>query len=146
MAPRWLSGDAGNGEGTNDALVLLLSLAAVGLIVLVNFYYAAALRRSFRYYITNERCIFVGGIVRYPERSIPYHKITDVELSRHLLERQLGLSSIRIFTPGTSSNFSLSGWSAGQTPELMFEGLLDAEIPTETINLQVRDSKDAVYS
>ena len=86
----------------------------------------------------------MGGIVRYRECSISYHKVTDVELSRNLLERVLGLSSIRIFTPGTSSSFSFGWFGGGQSPELKYEGLGSAEEPAESINVQVRDSKDAI--
>jgi len=108
--------------------------------------YAYFLRGTFKYYITTQRCVFVGGILRYRERSIPYHKITDVELSRNILERILGISSIRIFTPGTSSNFSWGPFGGGQNPELKYEGLEESEEPTESINLLVRDSKDAIHT
>ncbi len=88
-----------------------------------------------------------GGIIRYRERSIPYHKITDVELSKNIIERILGLSSIRIFTPGTASrSFNWGFFGGGQSPELNYEGLEESEDPTESINLQVRDSNDAIHT
>lgn len=99
-----------------------MGLASAGIMIValfLNILHTYFEMGTFRYYITTERCIFQGGILRYRERSIPYHKITDVERSRNLLERFLGLSSIRIFTPGTSSAFA---WGVmlggGQTPEL----------------------------
>lgn len=108
--------------------------------------YAYLLRGTFKYFVTNQRCIFVGGILRYRKRSIPYHKVTDVELSRNILEQLLGISSIRIFTPGTSSSFSFGMLGGGQRPELNFEGLENADEAAESINVLVRDSKDAVHT
>lgn len=125
--------------GLYSAMTVVLSFAS-------SFIYAIVLRGTYRYYITSQRCVFVGGIVRYRERSIPYHKITDVELSMNLIERAMGMSSIRIFTPGTSSSRAFGLWFSGHAPELSFEGLSDSEEPTESINLLVRDSKDAVHS
>ena len=104
--------------------------------------YVHFLQATHVYYVTSERCVFVGGIVRYRERSVPYHKITDVETSRSIIERVLGISSIRIFTPGTGSAFSWMTWG-GQSPELKFEGLLEGGEITERINERVRDAGGA---
>jgi uncharacterized membrane protein YdbT with pleckstrin-like domain len=124
----------------------LLSAVVFALAFIFSFLYAYLLRGTFRYYITTQRCVFAGGILRYRERSIPYHKITDVELSRNILERILGISSIRVFTPGTSSNLSWGPFGGGQSPELKYEGLEESEEQTESINLHVRDSKDAIHT
>lgn len=150
----WLSGMTmgligvfSEGQGTEAMKSMgLWSSAVFALAFISSFLYAYFLRGTFRYYITTQRCIFVGGILRYRERSIPYHKITDVELSRNILERILGISSIRIFTPGTSSSFSWGPFGSGQSPELKYEGLVESEEPTESINVQVRDSKDAIHT
>jgi len=135
-------------SAANEVLISMGFWSAIAFAAsfILSFTYAYFLRGTFKYYITNQRCIFVGGILRYRERSIPYHKITDVELSRNILEQLLGVSSIRIFTPGTSSSFSWGMFGAGQRPELKFEGLGNAEDATESINLHVRDSKDAVHT
>lgn len=112
----------------------------------LSFVYAVLLRRTYHYYITNQRCVFVGGILRYRERSVPYHKVTDVELSINIFERIFGMSSVRIFTPGTGSSRSWGPWGSSQAPELCFEGLTDSEEPSESINVMVRDSKDARHT
>ena len=125
--------------GILSASVFIVSLA-------LSFVYAVLLRSTYRYFITSQRCVFVGGIIRYRERSVPYHKITDVELSINLIERILGMSSIRIFTPGTASSRSWGFWGSSQAPELCFEGLVDSETPSESINVLVRDSKDAIHT
>jgi len=93
--------------------------------------YCEFLRRTYVYYITNQRCVFHGGIIRRVERSVHYHKVTDVEMSQHIIERILGISTLNIFTPGTSSRV---GDSSFQKAEISFVGLKDNESPAETIN------------
>ena len=51
--------------------------------------YCEFLRRTYVYYITNQRCVFHGGIIRRIERSVHYHKVTDVEMSQNIIERIL---------------------------------------------------------
>ncbi len=104
--------------------------------LLLALFYHAALRETYAYYITDRRCVFQGGILRRVERSVPYHKITDVERSQRLVERALGLSTLNIFTPGTSS---MRGSSRSvQQAEVSFVGLKDSETPAHTINGMLR--------
>ena len=133
----------------SDAQLGLMGILSAGVFLVslaLSFFYAVILRSTYRYFITSQRCVFVGGIIRYRERSVPYHKITDVELSINIIERIIGMSSIRIFTPGTGSSRSWGFWGTSQAPELCFEGLLDSEAPSESINVLVRDSKDAIHT
>ena len=99
-------------------------------ILILAFIYCIYLRRTYHYYITDRRCIFRGGIIRRVQHSVPYHKITDVEMSQNIIERMLGISSLGIFTPGTGS---MSG-SGGRKPEIAFVGLKDNETPAEMIS------------
>jgi len=102
-------------------------------ILLVALVYCGFLLRSYIYYITDQRCVFHGGILRRVERSVPYHKVTDVEISQHIGERILGISKLQIFTPGTGSMMGYP-FSGQQRAEISFVGLKDSETPAETIN------------
>ncbi len=96
----------------------------VGLVALVvATVYCSSLRKTYVYYVTDQRCVFHGGILRRVERSVPYHKITDVETSQNLFEKALGVSTLNIFTPGTGS----------KSAEVSFVGLKDPETPAHTI-------------
>ena len=99
--------------------------------LLLAMVYCEFLRRTYVYYITNQRCVFHGGIIRRVERSVHYHKVTDVEMSQNIIERILGISTLNIFTPGTSSRGSDSSF---QKAEISFVGLKDNESPADTIN------------
>ncbi|MFO7899196.1 MAG: PH domain-containing protein [Planctomycetota bacterium] len=116
-----------NTETLGPALVAgCATFAALFLAVLT---YNACLVRTYVYYVTNQRCVFHGGILRLVEHSVPYHKITDVETSRNILERALSIATVNLFTPGTSS----SG-GRGSGAELSFPGLEDPESPVDSIN------------
>ena len=107
-------------------VVIVGGLLGLGLAMI----YLACLRRTYIYYVTNQRCVFQGGIIKRIERSVYYHKVTDVERSQNIIERILGISKLNIFTPGTSSR----GQNAFEKAEISFVGLKDNEAPAETIN------------
>ena len=108
-----------------------IGAAVVGLPCLgLALVYCRYLRRTYAYYITDQRCVFKGGIIRRVQHLIPYHKVTDIEMSQNIIERVLGISTLNIFTPGTSSR----GDSSFQKAEISFVGLKDNESPAETIN------------
>ena len=117
--------------------ISLYTWLIAGILFLIgNVIYCVYLRRTYAYFITTKRCIFHGGILRRVERSVPYHKITDVEQSQTIIERGLSIASLRIFTPGTASVRSTP--FKGQVAELNFVGLRDTEPPSETINEVLR--------
>lgn len=93
--------------------------------------YIIYLRKTYRYIITNRRCIFVGGILKRIERTVPYKKITDIQRSQNILERILGIWNVQVFTPGTAS---MQIGQAKARAELNFDGLLNSEDVYETIN------------
>jgi len=110
----------------------IMALVIAPLLLVLGLIYCSYLRRTYTYYITNQRCIFHGGIIRRIKRSIPYHKITDVEMSQNIIERILGISSLNLFTPGTGS--MMASPFGGQRAEISFVGLKDNETPANTIN------------
>ncbi len=121
-------------NGGIAALIVAPILFIIGLI------YCKYLRQTYVYSITNRRCVFQGGILRRVERSVPYHKITDVEMSQNIIERIFGISSLKIFTPGTGSMYPAFPFG-GQRAEISFVGLRDNETPAITINEILRKFK-----
>jgi len=86
--------------------------------------YLALLRKTYVYTITNQRCVFRGGILWRRERSVPYHKVTDVEQSQIIFERLFGIGRVKIYTPGTGQ----------MQAEIVLVGLEDTETPAAAIN------------
>ena len=120
-----------NFDGWSVLVNAIIAIAAALCSTAIVLIYCVYLRRTYVYTITNRRCIFRGGILRRVEHSVPFHKVTDVEMSQNIIERILGISSLGIFTPGTGS---MGASCKGRRPEIAFVGLKDNEAPAEIIN------------
>jgi uncharacterized membrane protein YdbT with pleckstrin-like domain len=91
-------------SGLIGASGLIYSILPVFILVFILvFLYHIALRKTFKYYITNDRVVFKGGIIIRRIRSVPYHKITDASISQNIIEAAVGISKVNIHTAGTSS-------------------------------------------
>lgn len=106
----------------------LFVIIAYGVVIMYHHY----LRKTYVYYITNQRCVFQGGIIKKIRRSVSYDKITDVEISQNIVERLLGIARINIHTASMGNHKS----------EISFVGLKDAEIPLTDINSNMESGGD----
>ncbi len=107
------------------------ALAVVGLISIAIQIYLIFLRKTYRYIITNRRCIFIGGILKRVERTVPHKKITDIQRSQNILERILGVWNVQVFTPGTAS---MQIGQAKSRAELNYNGVINSEVMYEVIS------------
>jgi uncharacterized membrane protein YdbT with pleckstrin-like domain len=94
--------------------------------------YCTRLRGTYRYFATNQRVIFVGGVLLRRRRSVHYHKVTDVELSQNVLEQLLGIGTLKLFTAGSSGFNPWGGWK--DRAEVSFPGLDDPATPERIVN------------
>lgn len=101
------------------------------------FVYYRNLMKTFVYYITNQRCVFSGGIFVRRIRSVPFHKITDVEINQNFIEAIFGIYSLKVFTPGTGS----TGARGFEKAEIVFSGLQNAEAPADIIQDMLKKYK-----
>ena len=108
------------------------------LALLLSCGYCWRLRQTYRYFITNQRAVFVGGLLVQKRRSVHYHKITDVEVSRNLLEQAFGLGSLKVFTAGSTGGYVSWPWG-GERAEITFPGLRDAETAEGILNGRLKD-------
>ena len=104
----------------------------------LGFLYIYLLRKTYHFYITNERCIFIGGILWYRKRSVPYHKITYAERRQSLFERIFGLSSILVYK--IFVRHYQSSQNRGRVTGLIFEGLTESDKVIEVINKYAREA------
>jgi uncharacterized membrane protein YdbT with pleckstrin-like domain len=75
----------------NLTLLVLTYLGLFFFVLLIVFMYFVALRKSYKYHITQQRVIFEGGIFIKRIKSVPFHKITDVSISQNIVERAFGI-------------------------------------------------------
>lgn len=101
----------------------------VPVVLVCALFYYRHLLRTFHYTVTDQRCVFEGGIFVRRRRSVPFHKITDVEINQNIIEQGLGIWSLKVFTPGTGS----AGVPGFEKAEIVFCGLLDADKPASII-------------
>ncbi len=82
--------------GLFGILLLLSFIALIGLFL--GWYISGLQYKHQHYWITNKRIIYKKGLIGYRVVSIPLERISDVIVSRTLLERVLGFGSVLIQT------------------------------------------------
>ncbi len=100
--------------------------------------YCWRLRQTYHYFITNQRAVFVGGLLTQKRRSVHYHKITDVEVSRNIVEQGGGIASLRIFTAGGTGGYMTWPWG-GERAEITFPGLADPGTAEGILNARLKN-------
>jgi uncharacterized membrane protein YdbT with pleckstrin-like domain len=111
--------------------MLLFFFLAFTILFVITFLYHVYLRKTYEYYITNQRVVFKGGILLKRLRSVPYHKITDVEVSQNIIEQFLNLSTLRLHTAGMGTAMA----------EIRFIGIKDASTPEKAITRELNKFK-----
>ena len=79
--------------GVVTTLVMMLAVAAV-------IGWQVAYYRRFRYELTNDTFDIRSGVISRRNREIPYQRIQNVDISRSLVQRALGIAEIRLETAG----------------------------------------------
>ena len=87
-------------ESSAPLFILVYSIA----VSIVGFLIMELYRRSHKYYITNLRIIFKGGVMTKRERTIRYDKISDIDSRQGILGQIFGFGTI---IPISESGFGL---------------------------------------
>ncbi|HLY77429.1 MAG TPA: PH domain-containing protein, partial [Thermoplasmata archaeon] len=129
--------------GAAGGLLLFGMLGGIGLILMVASVITGYLAYTkFRFWITTQRTVGRRGVVSYSIDSVPLETISDVIISRSIVDRLLGLSSLYIqpfggagFYPAQSGRYGSQFQSANTFP-----GLPSAEAPQiQQLILHLRD-------
>jgi hypothetical protein len=96
-------------------------------ISIIGFLIVEAYRRSHKYYISNQRITFKGGIVTKQERTLRYDKITDINAKQGIIGQIFGFGTIipisqSGFGLGSDKSFAGGGVSLGEK-KVKFLGL-----------------------
>jgi len=87
---------------TND-WGLLTAVAAAAAVLLVAVAYEVAYYRRFDYYLTEDTLDITSGVISRREREIPYRRIQNVDVSRSVVQRTIGVAAVDLETAGGSS-------------------------------------------
>ncbi|ELZ47297.1 membrane-flanked domain protein [Halorubrum coriense DSM 10284] len=82
---------------------LPLAVAGGAVILLVVFAYEVAYYRRFEYVLTEDTLDISSGVISRREREIPYRRIQNVDVSRGVVQRAIGVAAVDLETAGGSS-------------------------------------------
>ncbi|WP_435095040.1 PH domain-containing protein [Halorubrum sp. N11] len=82
---------------------LPVAAAVGGTILLAALAYEAAYYRRFDYELTEDTLDISSGVISRREREIPYRRIQNVDVSRSVIQRALGVAAVDLETAGGSS-------------------------------------------
>ena len=98
--------------GTVVALFVIVNGGGFGLpaaiaggaaIIVVAFAYEIAYYRRFEYVLTGDTLDISSGVISRREREIPYRRIQNVDVSRSVIQRAIGVAAVDLETAGGSS-------------------------------------------
>ncbi|SDF60505.1 putative membrane protein [Halorubrum xinjiangense] len=98
--------------GTAVALFVIVNSGGFGLpfavgggaaVLLVTFAYEIAYYRRFEYVLTADTLDISSGVISRREREIPYRRIQNVDVSRGVVQRAIGVAAVDLETAGGSS-------------------------------------------
>jgi hypothetical protein len=94
-------------------------------ISIIGFLIVEAYRRSHKYYISNQRITFKGGIVTKQERTLRYDKVTDINAKQGIIGQIFGFGTIipisqSGFGLGSDKSFAGGGVALGEKKVKLF--------------------------
>lgn len=111
--------------------VWILCLAAFAIVMAPIAIWIPAFYRSLKYAIENDCIKMVKGVFWKKNITVPFTKITNVDVTQGPLQRLFNIGTINVQTAG-------AGGAQGARPELVFVGIRDLEGIKETIMERVR--------
>jgi len=105
-------------QGWLDASGIFIPFYTVS-ISIIGFLIVEAYRRSHKYFISNQRITFKGGIITKRERTLRYDKITDINAKQGIIGQIFGFGTIipisqSGFGLGADKSFAGGGVSLGE--------------------------------
>ncbi len=117
-------------SGSSRALVVLLVLAGIGLLALGRYWF-------FRFRLEEDRILIRQGFLNRTALDLPFDRVQAINVERSLVDRLLGLVSVRIDTSGSSTAEgrlpTISGELADWLRERVERGRRTQPAETETI-------------
>jgi len=120
----------------NDMGIAVDALVIIGIIflvvILITFFVANIAYNKYYYWITNHRVVGQRGIIGYIIDSIPLENIADVIISRQILDRMLGISTL-VITPMGGNMVSALGYG---TNTFSGSNVFQALLPDKAVDIQ----------
>lgn len=88
--------------GVSSALYPLMFFMIIGIILLPYLAWVELKYRNYTYSISKNELVIRKGVMRVERITIPFEKVQNVNVSRSIFERILGLATLKIETAGTN--------------------------------------------
>lgn len=108
----WAIGADVNGA-TGVLVGILIAIGANLLWILPLWIWVGPYRRSLQYEIEDDEVIVRGGVLTKTVKHVPYRTVTNIEITRGLIDRALGIGSLKIQTAGMSGSTGAEEHLAG---------------------------------
>lgn len=93
-----------------DALTLAVTVAAIGVPTLVlAAVWPPLVYRRWRYRLADDALELERGVIVHRRSSVPYSRVQQIDLSRGLVARMLGLSVAKLLTASAGTDGSIPG-------------------------------------
>jgi membrane protein YdbS with pleckstrin-like domain len=111
-------------QGWSDSSGIFIPVYTVA-VSIIGFLFVEAYRRSHKYYISNQRITFKGGIVTKQERTLRYDKVTDINAKQGIIGQIFGFGTIipisqSGFGLGSDKSFAGGGVALGEKKVKLF--------------------------
>ena len=127
--------------GTGGVIMIFSLLGGVGYLVpivglfLFILYWLGLFHRSLEYAITDEHVVVKRGVWWQKKTTVPFEKITNVDITQNPLERIYGIGKVHTQTAG-------AGGSQGQKAEAVIRGIKDLSRIHDDIESRMRGRMD----
>lgn len=88
--------------GVSSAVYPFMFFMLIGIFMIPYLVWVELKYRNYTYYIADTEMIIRRGVLRIERIAIPFEKVQNVNVSRSILERLLGLATLKIETAGTN--------------------------------------------
>lgn len=115
---------------SSPLFILGISLPLL-LVIVFALWWIGAYYRTIRYRFTPFEILWERGVWFRQTGTVPYHRITNIDIIQGPISRFLGISRLKVQTDGYSSESAL-------TAELKIDGITDPEMLREFIIKQIQ--------
>lgn len=88
--------------GASSAIYPFMFFMVIGIFLVPYLVWVELRFRNYTYYISETEMIIRRGVLRIERTTIPFEKVQNVNVSRSVLERLMGLATLKIETAGTN--------------------------------------------
>tara|TARA_B110000014_G_scaffold254259_1_gene234651 strand:- start:690 stop:1265 length:576 start_codon:yes stop_codon:yes gene_type:complete len=139
------------GEKDNGTLVLMYGNIIWVILCIFILFFSKLWINNLSYIIKNNNITIYKGIFTKVEQNIPDRKVTDFILHRDLLDRFLGIGSIKVQTAGGSGQMGYEGILSGildykDAHKNLRDKLVNIQIPNEMVTKNTSPTNDSVLN